>query len=43
MSILLAKYIENFKEFKKEDIKKDILALYRQDIMKINSLYREKY
>ncbi len=36
-------YIENHKSFEKADMeKRDILALYREDIMKINAQYRSK-
>jgi predicted AAA+ superfamily ATPase len=36
-------YIENQRSFQRADAeKRDILALYRNDIMKINSLYRSK-
>ncbi len=36
-------YLENHKSFEKADIeKRDILSLYREDIMKINAQYRSK-
>lgn len=39
----LSKYIEGHKNFKEADNeKRGILTLYREDIMKIHSLYREK-